>query len=571
MRREHWRLALTARHRGFISSTTRLALVALVALMSLALASAAHAAPTWIAAPITLATGGEVSDPDVAASPSGEAVVVWSGPGQTVHASVHEVGPRAFTWRPQGVISPPGRVALAPRVAIDRDGNALAVWLVADAGRHRAQATFRPVGGEWQPQGDLSAPGEHPTDVTVAFDADGDAFVGWVDATSVGRVGRVVRRSAAGIWQGSEDERSPDDLDDLDQQVALDGSGKTTLLWRALVPGGSVIRAAERLPGGSLSAPIELSRRGQEALEPRLAVGPSGEAVATWRRFNGGEHVVQAALRPAAEAWGAPTTLSVPGAGADQPRVALDSSGNALAVWRRGLGAQATIEARAYDGAGPLLGAIWGPSEVAAGRRSSFAVRASLDAWSAVPFSPAWSFSDGPVAFGAAITRTFERPGSYVVSVRQADALGNTTVAEKVVTVRPVAVLRLAPAGERGDAHRGRALGLKVRVARRLRSGSSLAVTATCRLACRTTVTGRLRIGAGRGTRAIILRSVRGRGARLLLRVARRDRGVLAAALRRGRRVSASVEVTARAASDRSGSETQLRRSHVVLLRPCIC
>ena len=51
---------------------------------------------------------------------------------------------------------------------------------------------------------------------------------------------------------------------------------------------------------------------------------------------------------PAGAAWQPATQISATGEDADQPQVALDKKGNALAVWRRSDGANFRIEAAIF-------------------------------------------------------------------------------------------------------------------------------------------------------------------------------------------------------------------------------
>jgi hypothetical protein len=66
---------------------------------------------------------------------------------------------------------------------------------------------------------------------------------------------------------------------------------------------------------------------------PEIAVDPAGNAVAVWERHVGGEEIVEATERPAGGEWSEPEVLSLPGEEGNQSRVAIDASGNAIAVW----------------------------------------------------------------------------------------------------------------------------------------------------------------------------------------------------------------------------------------------
>ncbi|MGA8352873.1 MAG: choice-of-anchor Q domain-containing protein [Solirubrobacteraceae bacterium] len=144
----------------------------------------------------------------------------------------------------------------------------------------------------------------------------------------------VVSPAAASVWTPvanvSEEGQSA-----YEPQVAMDAAGDAIAVWARFNGINDVVQAAVRPAGGSWGSPATLSEAGQEASEPHVAVDAAGDATVVWRRFNGSNDVVQAAVRPAGEPWGTPTTLSEAGQEAHAPEVAVDPTGQAIAVWIR--------------------------------------------------------------------------------------------------------------------------------------------------------------------------------------------------------------------------------------------
>jgi hypothetical protein len=66
-----------------------------------------------------------------------------------------------------------------------------------------------------------------------------------------------------------------------------------------------------------------------------VAVDASGDAVAVWERFDGSDDIVQAASRPSGGGWESPDDLSAEGQNAEAPQVAVNPAGEAIAVWAR--------------------------------------------------------------------------------------------------------------------------------------------------------------------------------------------------------------------------------------------
>lgn len=84
--------------------------------------------------------------------------------------------------------------------------------------------------------------------------------------------------------------------------IAVTAAGESIAVW----PAGeaSTVQEASRPPGGAWSAPTTISAP-PSAPKPgsisdlQIQLAPSGEALAIWSGFDGGERVIEAATRPA--------------------------------------------------------------------------------------------------------------------------------------------------------------------------------------------------------------------------------------------------------------------------------
>ena len=135
---------------------------------------------------------------------------------------------------------------------------------------------------------------------------------------------------ALGLGAGSA-AASPASADN--PQVAVDAAGDAVAVWDFYDGATWIVQAATRPAGGAWHAPVDVSAPGPDAGRAQVAIGPSGDAIAVWRRFDGANRIVQAAARPAGGAWHAPVDLSAPGRNADYARVAVGAGGLAYAVW----------------------------------------------------------------------------------------------------------------------------------------------------------------------------------------------------------------------------------------------
>jgi hypothetical protein len=238
-------------------------------------------------------------------------------------------------WLAPSDLSAPGAEDNEPAVAIGPGGEATAVWRVFEAGGGTIVAATRPPGGPWGQPVPISTPGLESFSPTVVVDAAGAATVVWEveEDEAIGIV--AASRTAAGAWGPPQAIGSEGEAVEQPPQLAGDDPGDVIAAWTREEGGHSVIEAASRPPGGAWSAPAPISLGGEEAREPRIAIDQSGDAAAIWEASAGAEEVARAASRPAGGAWGAPTLVSATGEEAAFPVVGLDAGGDLTAVWER--------------------------------------------------------------------------------------------------------------------------------------------------------------------------------------------------------------------------------------------
>lgn len=99
--------------------------------------------------------------------------------------------------------------------------------------------------------------------------------------------------------------------------------------------------------------PVDISEPAEHAGNPHVALDSEGNATAVWDRWNGADTVVESAYRPAGEGWGKPVDLSEPelegeivlGAhDADAPQIAVDRNGNVTVLWERYAGTKIVLQ-----------------------------------------------------------------------------------------------------------------------------------------------------------------------------------------------------------------------------------
>jgi hypothetical protein len=309
-------------------------------------AAARSAGGAW-EAPQDLSNADEdAGSAEAALDAAGNAIAVWAswnGRRSVVQAAAR---PARGPWQAPRDMSNAGESAGSPHVAFDAAGNAIAVWTSLRGSHSVVQAARRPGDGAWQPLQDISGAGLNVLAPQLALNPAGDALAVWFRSDSR-LVVQAASRPAGGAWQTPQDISAPgyNWRDEVALQVALDPAGNALAVWHQFDGLHFFVQAAARPAGGAWETVQDLSAAGQSAGYPQLALDAAGNALAVWQRSNGSNFIIQAAARRAGGAWETPQDLSAAGQNASASQVAMDREGNALAVWARSNGQNYIVQA----------------------------------------------------------------------------------------------------------------------------------------------------------------------------------------------------------------------------------
>ena len=386
-------------------------------------------------APVDLSVaGGDAGIPQVALDAHGDATAVWIRSDGTNYIVQAAIRPAGGTWQAPVDLSVPGQEAREPGIAVNAQGDATAIWRRSNGTNYIVQSATRPAGSTWQAPVDLSVAGQSALGPRVAVDSQGDATAVWQRPNGANSIVQAALRPAGGVWQAPVDV-SVGGQDAFDPEVVLDAQGVATAVWDRFNGSNYIVQSAIRPAGGVWQAPVDLSVTGQNVAIPQVALDTHGNADAVWERSNGATDIVQGAIRPAGGTWQAPVDLSAPGQNAVNPQIAFDLQGDATAVWQRFNATNYIVQAAGYDAAGPQLRGVSIPTSGTAGVPVSLSVT-PLDVWSPIA-STSWSFGDGQSATGANITHTYNSPGRYPIALNSTDSLANTTSTTATITIKP--------------------------------------------------------------------------------------------------------------------------------------
>lgn len=298
---------------------------------------------------LSLANGTNATSPSVALDAKGRGYAVWLQGGGVYAATV---SPAGFGSPKQ--IGAPGHGAQGAVLALSSTGSAVIAWyqdptllgakIEVAAGDDKGDFTSNAVlsytaGGTGDPP-------------AVGVDDAGDDLVVFQQ-----RVGLQERLEAANTTPDGE-WTTPTVISDVSMSsaqapvAAMNGRDDAVVAWQQNNGSGSdnLITAAIRPANGSFSAPQSVSAAGVDADSAAVALSGNGDAILLWRSLES-NNVIRGAVSSALGPFGSPFGLSDPSVDASNPRVALDAGVGATAVWQQVTGSNSST----------ILGSVRGP------------------------------------------------------------------------------------------------------------------------------------------------------------------------------------------------------------------
>ncbi|MBW2550881.1 MAG: hypothetical protein JRE19_09530 [Deltaproteobacteria bacterium] len=291
----------------------------------------------------------------VAIDPQGNAIAVW-GQAHGMEVTGYGVWSNRFTpsrgWGTAERIEASG--GGGADVAIDPQGNALAVWrrwsAWADPSDTFWANRFTPSAG-WQTEERIEHNDQGGTGgPRVAMDPQGNAIAVWSQWS--GTRGNVWsnRFTPSEGWGTAERTEANTEHDAWNPQVAMDPQGNAIAVWATAVTVESEdtiemtyyrIWSNRFTPTDGWGSPEPVDEHEDNTWNPQIAMNAQGNAIAVWEHNVGrSTHIWSNRFTPSS-GWGKPVRIDSPDDGGHQarsPQVALDAQGRALAVWLQGGG-----------------------------------------------------------------------------------------------------------------------------------------------------------------------------------------------------------------------------------------
>jgi hypothetical protein len=320
----------------------------------------------------------------VAFNAAGNGMAVWSqydGTYYNIWASHYAT---ATGWEAAELVETSTGSAELPQVVMDANGNATAVWQQIDVSvaRKNIVANRYVAGTGWgvpvviETNGPTAGDDQLPQ---IAIDANGNVIAVW-NLTSFGSTTVWANRYAVGTGWGTASQigtGNPNFLDTL-PQISLDAAGNGFAVWQQY--NGSIINIwSNRFAVGTgWGAAVLISDSAMDSRDPKIAADINGNAIAVWGQFNlaTSAYDIFANRYVAGAGWGAATAIQANSAvnNAYRPKIAFDAAGNAIAAWyQMGSSGPYSIWANRY-----VAGSGWGTETLIETNDAGAAVNVSM-------------------------------------------------------------------------------------------------------------------------------------------------------------------------------------------------
>src|SRR3990172_8345978 len=201
-----------------------------------------------------------------------------------------------ITWSPPENISDLNLESYYESIALDPSGNAVALWTSYNqpAGLLQLYAATKLLGQPWIPDGPISPSTMWGGNGALAVDLSGNALVVWVGNISGTEKFYAVTKLFGNIWSAIS-EIAP--VQATDYVLAIDPYSTARVIWYVQSPGLFQVWVSESTFSGgwgSWSAPQLLSGASTGSIYPDMAIDPSGNTVAVWED----SQTIVAAIKP---------------------------------------------------------------------------------------------------------------------------------------------------------------------------------------------------------------------------------------------------------------------------------
>ncbi|HEC20191.1 MAG TPA: hypothetical protein ENI97_12725 [Gammaproteobacteria bacterium] len=304
---------------------------------------------------------------DIAMDASGNAIAVWA---QNTGSHVAILSSRYLAgvgWGEPEAIDEVGSTeeSALPQIAMDAEGNALAVWVQFGSTYTNVWGNHYTAGVGWDGAVLLESSDTAMDYVNLPPKlamTNGNGVVVWGQRNGVGRLevyAKQYHQKAFVKWGTNAALSDAAAGDTYNPQVAMDDTGNIMVMWAQDTGTDASIWSNRFAAGASVwDGPLPIVQGITVGLRNfDLAMDAVGNAQAVWTQEIGTSNVydIQGSRYLAGSGWQAPEILDTEAGDAVQPQVVMDPAGNTMLVWAQSDGTRYNIWARRYD----VITATW--------------------------------------------------------------------------------------------------------------------------------------------------------------------------------------------------------------------
>jgi hypothetical protein len=283
---------------------------------------------------------GDVDDVAVAFNDMGDAIVIWeewNNFGNDMYGRYMKSG----VWGPVTLLESMGGWAMTTDVALDNEGNGMAVWAQQFGTRQIFACPC--TNGMWGSPTRIDGVVGSSVRPSVAIDGNGDTLVVWRQGVGAYNDSIYANRFSSGQWDG------PVLIENLPfhaENIQLASNGGTTLAVWSQMDGGYYNVYACRF-SNTWEQPVLLEGPPSDAYNPSISIGDNGDAVVAWQQNDGTYYRIFACVYSASE-WGEPTKLVTSNGDASTPCITYNGE-QAVCVWQQYDGTRYNVCSNSYS------------------------------------------------------------------------------------------------------------------------------------------------------------------------------------------------------------------------------
>lgn len=294
---------------------------------------------SWQMSKLVETTTGNAEYPKIAFDSSGNGIAVWSqitGSGPGIWASHYNS--ETDSW------DSPTQIAMGggqfPQLVVSSSGDAVVVWYQTESNSHDIWSVhYTAVTKSWSTaeliQSDFTNYAQNPK---VAIDANGNAVAVWYQSGTNGiHIWTNRYNSATKNWNTAEMLNPDQSGNSSDPDIAIDGSGNAIAVWTRSDGIGNNVWSSQYSGSTNTWGAAEMIQTNtpEYAGMPKVAYDPFGDAVVVWFQANGIlKNVWSNRFNATSKSWGIAELIQTQNTNdALDTQIAVDAFGNTIAVW----------------------------------------------------------------------------------------------------------------------------------------------------------------------------------------------------------------------------------------------